>query len=200
MDEFEDGLAPDDAYEQPAQSSIAAPLIRALLAAAVAFGVYALVFGGLFADDDLDISADLVLTPTPVPLPTVTQPPLDTLPTPTPTPTADIGGEVGQVGAGVTAQVIAGAQTTRDQFDDAVRVLRELGYDVSESTSVSPNRYEVTTIFATAGHEAQAEALRDADPRFTTIGDNPGTLTDQIQIHILVGEDWPTGAAADDEG
>ncbi|HUG85923.1 MAG TPA: LytR C-terminal domain-containing protein [Euzebya sp.] len=200
MDDFEDDFEPGGTYgDAPAQSSIAAPLIRALLAAAVAFGIYALVFSNGGDTDDLALTDDQV---TAVPSPIVPVAPT-TLPTaaeptsePTVQPTASATATpAGQVGAGVSAQVIAGANTTADQVADAVSALRELGYDVTES-GISPNPYPETTVFATAGEEAQAEALTTADPRFTTVGENPGNLSSEIQIHVLVGEDWPTGEDA----
>jgi hypothetical protein len=203
MDDFEtDARADDRGYDDgPARSSIAAPLLRALLFAALGFGIYALIFGDLGGDDiAMDEPTDaVVVTPAPV----VTPPATTGLPTPTasavplatgtasPAATASPSPGTGQVGAGVTVQVIAGAGTTAAQFDAAVAALRELGYEVTEA-GISPNDYPQTTVFATAGEEAQAQALLAADDRFTVIGENPGTLTDQLQIHVLVGEDWPT--------
>lgn len=199
MDDFEEDFEPGGTYEDaPAQSSIAAPLIRALLAAAVAFGIYALVFsnGG---DDDLALTDDQVTTaptattpPAPITVPTAAEPTSEPTVAPTATETPAPGG---QIGAGVTVQVIAGANTTAEQFADAANALRQLGYDVTES-GISPNAYPETTVFATAGEEAQAEALTTTDPRFTTVGENPGNLSTEIQIHVLVGEDWPIGEVA----
>lgn len=192
MEDFERLEEYDDA---PAQSSIAAPLLRALLFAALAFMIYGLLFGGLLGGSD-----ELVVEPTPTAtssvavLPTPTPVPIQPLPTtlPTATPGATDGpvAGAGEVGAGVSVQVIAGAGTTAERFQAAVAALRELGYDVTEA-GVSGNTYAQTTVFASAGQEAQADALVAADDRFTVVGENPGNLTDQIQIHVLVGEDWP---------
>ncbi|MGI9017200.1 MAG: LytR C-terminal domain-containing protein [Euzebya sp.] len=193
MDDFEQ----DEGFDpSPTQSSIAAPLIRALLFAAIAFGIYAVVFGDLGAGTDLAPAGTNTPVASTAPVgPTEPAPPLESLPTGgpsaspavSPSPSAAAGG---QIGSGVTVQVIAGANTAGDQFDAAVQALTQLGYDVTES-GTSPNAYAQTTVFATAGEEAQADALVGADPRFTTTAPNPGTLSDQIQIHVLVGEDWP---------
>ncbi len=183
----------------PAQSSIAAPLLRALLFAGLAFGIYGLIFGNLLGSDDpLD---DVALTESPPSAqPVVVTPasPLEFMPTvePTTAATPGVGGTeapptAGQIGSGVTAQVIAGANTSADQFASAVAALRTLGYTVTEA-GVSGNPYPQTTVFATAGQDAQAQALVVGDERFTTVAENPGNLTAQIQIHVLVGEDWPT--------
>ncbi len=193
MEDYERIEEYDDA---PAQSSIAAPLLRALLFAALAFGIYGLLFGGLLGGSD-DLALDPTAAPTtpvavvPTPTPVPIEPLPTTLPTVAPTVTATPTPATGQVGAGVTVQVIAGAGTTGDQFDAAVAALRELGYDVTEA-GISGNTYAQTTVFATAGEEATAQALVAADERFTVVGENPGNLTDQLQIHVLVGEDWPT--------
>lgn len=195
-----------DGYEDdPPQSSLAAPLLRALLFAALAFGIYALLFGDLGGEDDLtavQTTAPVVADITPAG-PTEPPPPLEVLPSATPTdPGATPGPAVspgatdaapatGQIGNGITVQVIAGADTTAAQFDSAVQALTEMGYAVTED-GISGNAYPRTTVFPTAGEEAAAQALVDADPRFAVVGENPGNLTDQLQIHVLVGEDWPT--------
>lgn len=202
MSDYEPGYDDDVVYEDaPAQSSIAAPLIRALLAAAVAFGIYALVFGDAGGGTDLDM-ADTTATPAPtiVPVPTPSSIPLETLPSGAPTDSATAGATEGasegaqpggEVGAGVSVQVIAGAGTTGDQVAAAVDALAELGYDVTQS-GISPNSYPQTTVFATPGQEAQAEALVGADGRFTTFDPEFPGLNEEIQLHVLVGEDWPT--------
>lgn len=186
-----------DFEDAPQGSSIAAPLIRALLAAAVAFGVYWLVFGQvdpaeeMALDDPSPSVADVA--PTVPAEPTPTAPPLVEPTTPpvieATTPPA------GQVGEGVSVQVLNG---TDDQalFDDVVATLVELGYDVTEAGRARTD-YDQTTIFATAGQEAQADALQQADPRFTVIGENPGNLTTELDIHVVVGSDWSTDGSAD---
>ncbi len=176
-------------------TSIAAPLIRALLAAAVAFGVYWLVFAADPADDIVldDPTEDLAALPTvpeePAATPTATTPVMTTAPTEAATTSPARPGE------GTSVQVLNG---TDDQalFDDVVATLSDLGYDVTQSGRARQD-YSETTIFATAGQEAAADALQVNDPRFTTIGENPGNLTTQIDIHVVVGSDWTTGGATD---
>ncbi|CAN5508103.1 hypothetical protein BH23ACT9_BH23ACT9_14820 [soil metagenome] len=167
-----------------------------------------LVFGDLGAGDDLDVAGQLATTtppvngqaaPTPLdPMPTAPATPGTASPTPDPGATSAPGAGVGQIGAGVSIQVIAGANTTADQVQSAGRALEELGYDVTMTSTISGNRYEQTTVFASTGQDAQAEALVGGDPRFTVVGDNPGNLNPSIQIHVLVGEDWPVGGATAD--
>lgn len=193
----------DEYGGEPAQSSIAAPLLRALLFAAVAFGIYALVFGDLGGDDDLvttptdEVVADVTPGAT-VPPPTVSafpttgpsDPGVALTPDPSPGATSGPAAPAGEVVPGTTVQVIAGANTTAQQVDAAVQVLAQMGYAVTED-GVSGNAYAQTTVFPSPGQEAAAEALVASDPRFAVVGENPGNLTDQLQIHVLVGEDFP---------
>lgn len=173
-----------DAPDEPA-ASIAAPLIRALLAAAIAFGVYWLVFGQTDPADDVAVipTTEPAVAATVPAEPTPTVPPLTTTPTPTPTATTP-----SAVGAGVSVQVLNGTDDAA-LFDSAVQALTELGYDVTPAGRARQD-YTQTTVFATAGQEAAAAALQAADPRFTVIGDNPGNLTATIDVHVVVGSDW----------
>ena len=185
--------------------SIATILLRTLLFAGIAFGVYYILVGNPLGDEDVAATATESAATEPMTIETTTPPPLESMPTDPPTtqpPLGEVPSEApsegasetpgGTVGEGVSVQVIAGADTSGDQFDDAVDALVELGYDVTES-GISPNSYPQTTVFATPGEEGQAEALTAADDRFTTYDpDFPG-LNEQIQLHVLVGEDWPTG-------
>lgn len=195
----------DDTYgDEPPQSSIAAPLLRALLFAALAFGIYALLFGDLGGDEDLVESetdepvADITVEES-VPPPTVEEFPTGDPNEPGTSLTPGVPSDssegpgaapAGDIVPGTTVQVIAGANTSAAQVDAAVQVLGQLGYAVTED-GVSGNPYPQTTVFPTAGQEAAAQALVASDPRFAVVGENPGNLTDQLQIHVLVGEDFP---------
>ncbi|WP_108668668.1 LytR C-terminal domain-containing protein [Euzebya rosea] len=190
MDGFDDGPA------EPG-TSIAAPLIRALLAAALAFGVYWLVF----QPDPVDEMA-LSSTPTPDVVATVPAEPSTAASVPdivsTPTPLPSLTDAEPLPGDGVSAQLLNGTDD-QEKFDDVVQTLVDLGYDVTQSGRAR-NDYAETTIFATAGQEEAAAALVAADPRFTTIGDNPGNLTTEIDIHIVVGDDWTVTESAPEAG
>lgn len=170
-------------------TSIAAPLIRALLAAAIAFGVYWLIFSPDPADDIvLDDPTETVTTVPTVPADPTTPTTAPTTPVMESTPTEVATTSPSTPGEGVSVQVLNG---TDDQaaYDDVVQTLATLGYDVTQSGRARTD-YAETTIFATAGQEAAADALQAADARFTTIGENPGNLTATIDIHVVVGEDW----------
>lgn len=178
-------------------ASIAAPLIRALLAAAVAFGVYALVFAPGDPAEDVGLAT---VTETPTAIATVPPEPLTPTTAPEVIPTVAPPIETtdpAQPGEGVSAQVLNGTDD-QELFDSVVQVLIDFGYDVTQSGRARTD-YPETTIFATAGQEAAAQALADADPRFTVIGENPGNLTSEIDIHIVVGADWTVGAGAGDD-
>ena len=66
--------------------------------------------------------------------------------------------------------------------------LDELGYDVV-AVNASRTKYPVTTVLYTDGNDAEAEALRARDDRFTEIAPNE-KLSDGVDIHVVVGPDW----------
>lgn len=70
----------------------------------------------------------------------------------------------------------------------AAETLQELGYDVV-AINTSRADYEVTTILYTEGSDAEAEALRARDDRFSEIAPNE-RLSDAVDIHVVVGPDW----------
>lgn len=186
-------------FEEPESSggSIAAPLIRALLAAAVVFVAYWVIFGG---EDDLATPVAVEATTEPLVVATTeTTPPPTFAPTedlvPTTPPTTEAADPAAaQIGAGLSIQVLTRTDAERTQA--AIQALTSYGYDVIDSGQASTPR-DITTLFATAGHEADAEALVAADPRFTRFEpDNPG-LSTEIDLHVVIADDWPAGTAAD---
>lgn len=72
--------------------------------------------------------------------------------------------------------------------DDVAETLGELGYDV---VAVNPSRidYDVTTVLFTDGNEAEAEAMRARDERFSETAPNE-RLSDGVDLHVVVGPDW----------
>lgn len=90
----------------------------------------------------------------------------------------------------VTVQVLRGTDD-EDAFDAAVRDIRTLGYQV-ELIAVAGTGSPTTTVYATEGNEAEAEALRVADPRFAQVAPNERFET-PVDLHIVVGEDWQDG-------
>lgn len=209
MDDFEqvDGYA-----EERTGPGILGPILTTVLVGLITFLLYGLVFGGLGGGDDGLLAEDEASAPADAPAIESAEPgdvatlaPTEELgaevaPTPispAPTPPGQEGTEApaaagGQIGAGVSVQVVNGANTGAERFDAAVTALNELGYSVTEA-GTSPNAYAQTTVFPSPDQEAQAQALVNGDPRFVVVGENPGNLREDIQIHVLVGEDFPTG-------
>ena len=75
-----------------------------------------------------------------------------------------------------------------DATNAAADALREFGYDVVAINS-SRTDYPVTTVLFTDGNEAEAQALPARDERFADVGVND-RLSDDVNIHVLVGDDW----------
>lgn len=87
----------------------------------------------------------------------------------------------------VTVQVLY-APGLEDVAGEAAEVLRDLGYDVA-AVNATARTTDTTTILATAGHEEQAEELRDADPRFARVDANDAFSSD-VDLHVLVAADF----------
>lgn len=87
----------------------------------------------------------------------------------------------------VTVQVLDAAGTGT-HAEDAAGVLRGLGYEVIV-VNPTARRVQTTTILATPGSEAAAEALRDRDERFAEIDEN-SDFNPSVDLHILVGPDF----------
>lgn len=118
-------------------------------------------------------------TPTPTPTPEETTPPLVE---PGATPT-------GADPDGVTVQVLDGG-VGEEVTLTVVAALEEVGYEV---VAVSTARccYEQTTVFYSEGREEVAQALSASDERFGVVEPNPN-LTEDVDIHVVVGSDWPS--------
>ena len=87
----------------------------------------------------------------------------------------------------VTIQVLDGYQADGGAAASSVAaMLREEGYRVvAENPSL---RYEVTTVLWTPGFEAQAEQVA-ADLGAAEVREQPGNLSEQVQVHVVVGAD-----------
>ena len=87
----------------------------------------------------------------------------------------------------VTIQVLDGYQADGGAAASSVAAtLREEGYRVvAENPSL---RYEVTTVLWTPGFEAQAEQVA-ADLGAAEVRQQPGNLSEQVQVHVVVGAD-----------
>ncbi len=88
----------------------------------------------------------------------------------------------------VTVQVLDGTVGAPGATEDAVRTLRDLGYTVVV-VNTAKRAYERTTVVATPGHEAEAEALGERDPRFDFV-DPALQLSPAVDLHVIVGADW----------
>lgn len=111
-------------------------------------------------------------------------------PTPEPTPTGPNPNDLIALGRSpkdLKVQALrAGASNA--QFDKAVGVLERMGYTVL--TSSSKRTVEKTTIYTTKPEtQADAEALRARDPRFSEIEENSGLKAD-VDLHVLIGKDF----------
>ena len=183
-------------HADPFDDSFRRSLLRAVgggvLAMLITFGVTAAltVVGRDRADEPgqasvspSEVADDPIVAPPPTTQPLSSGPPTDP-PTDPSEPTEEPAPEDPSV---VTVQVLdtVGSGEGRDALE-AAEVLRDLGYDV---VAVFPTRRttDTTVILATAGHSDEAEALRQADPRFADIGRNDG-FKESVDLHVLVAE------------
>lgn len=74
-------------------------------------------------------------------------------------------------------------------YQDAVAHLMALGYRVLASGSTR-RAYEETTILFAEDRANEAGALQAADPRFRAVLPNDVGLSDQVDLHVVVGPDW----------
>jgi hypothetical protein len=86
-------------------------------------------------------------------------------------------------------QVLDGRRDDGAAYEAALARLEELGYRVVASgPAVRP--YTDTTVFFTTGNELTADMLRDSDARFAVIESNTRGLSEAIELHIVIGDDW----------
>lgn len=159
------------------------------------------IFGALGGDEP----ADAVAAPTPSPTavvtePTGTQPPSSTEPASTEQPSAPATEPSAPATdasepptddldpSAITIQVLDGVLTDNGQaVDDVATQLEELGYDVV-ATNRARQPYDRTTVFYTAGNEAQARKVADAIGA-SVVQEQPGNLSNSVQVHLVVGAD-----------
>lgn len=78
------------------------------------------------------------------------------------------------------------AQATVEQVH---AVLQSLGYQVTHvNLLVTP--VDDTTVHAVEGWMAEAEALRQRDPRFANVTPNQA-FSIEVDLHVVIGTDWP---------
>jgi transcriptional regulator with XRE-family HTH domain len=78
----------------------------------------------------------------------------------------------------------------RQAYQDAIAYLQDLGYQVIRSGG-SSREYTETTLFFTGIGEEQASALAAYDGRFAVVRPNDRGLSEQVELHLVVGADWP---------
>ena len=108
--------------------------------------------------------------------------------TATPTTTARPTSSTLRPAKGVTVQVLNGAYVAGLANRVAVRV-RRAGYDVvaANTAFLTP----VSRVYYTSGHRADAEAFRKRFPDFREIGPAPSNLSRQVDLHAVIGQNYP---------
>jgi transcriptional regulator with XRE-family HTH domain len=91
--------------------------------------------------------------------------------------------------AEVQVQVLDGAADNA-RYADALGLLEDLGYRVVASGPAA-SAYEKTTVFVTDGHADEAAGLAEADDRFAQQRPNDVGLNEEVELHVIVGDDWP---------
>jgi LytR cell envelope-related transcriptional attenuator len=116
-----------------------------------------------------------------------TRPPATATPTTTTTTKAPTESTL-RPARGVTVQVLNGAYVAGLAHRVALRV-RRAGYDVvaANTAFVTP----VSRVYYTAGHRADAEAFRERFPDFREIAPAPGNLSRQVDLHAVIGQNYP---------
>ena len=179
-------------HVDPDDTSFGRTLARAALGGVLALVITAVVAAVVARTTAPAEPSPVVLAPPEVP---TTPPPL-VPPTEAGSPGLDVPGLSETGGAGPTeepseeirVQVLDGVgDITR--ANDAADVLRELGYTVALTDSAAI-AYEVTTVIYTEGHREDAEELTRRDDRFVAIEENDDLEAD-VDLHVVVGSDWP---------
>lgn len=116
-------------------------------------------------------------TPSPDPDPT-------SGPTPTRTATSDGAVAPSSVSVQVLDAVLDDGSTAAN---DVEQRLRADGYRVVANNKAS-RTYEVTTVFYTPGHEAQARQIADAYG-WSKVEPKPDNLSSSVHVHVVVGHD-----------
>jgi len=90
---------------------------------------------------------------------------------------------------GVTVQVLNGVFVTGLANRVATRV-RAAGYQVVAANTALGN-YRVSRVYYTAGHKADAEAFRKRFPAFQMVAPAPSNLSRQVDLHAVIGQNYP---------
>lgn len=197
----------DARHTPPGDRSFASSVVRHLVAGAALVAVVALVFWGIGrfrapTGDGPVISApsdvgttepsavDTAASATPEDTPTERTaqptPPRETVaasPSESAVPTA------GDRSA-ISVQVLDATGGDGSRMQDVVAQLRELGYRVV-ATNRAVRRYERSTVFFTEGRRDDALMIRHDIPALSVVEEKPDNLSDSVEAHVVVGEDYP---------
>jgi hypothetical protein len=90
---------------------------------------------------------------------------------------------------GVTVQVLNGV-FVNGMANRVARQIRAAGYEVVAANTALGN-YRVSRVYYTAGHKADAEAFRERFPAFRMVAPAPANLSRQVDLHAVIGQDYP---------
>jgi len=113
-----------------------------------------------------------------------TRPPATGVPTTTTPPS----GSTLRPTKGVTVQVLNGAYVAGLANRVATRV-RAAGYQVVAANTAF--RTPVSRVYYTSGHRADAEAFRERFPAFQVVAPAPSNLSRQVDLHAVIGQNYP---------
>ena len=92
--------------------------------------------------------------------------------------------------ASISVQVLDAAGDGGEKATDVAAKLRAAGYRVVAETD-AVRVYEESTAFFTRGHQPAARQIAEFLPAFDVVDEKPANLTDSVNVHIVVGEDYP---------
>ncbi|MTV25057.1 LytR family transcriptional regulator [Nitriliruptoraceae bacterium ZYF776] len=99
----------------------------------------------------------------------------------------DDGAPSGEIDPGsITIQVLDGTRGDGAAAGGVATELREAGYQVVAENTAIP--YDVTTVFWTGDAEGAARQVA-AEIGATEVAEQPGTLSDSVDVHVVVGAD-----------
>src|SRR6266545_2357088 len=106
-----------------------------------------------------------------------------------PTTTTPPSGSTLRPTRGVTVQILNGVFVSGLANRVATRV-RAAGYEVV-AANTALGSYRVSRIYYTTGHRADAEAFRERFPAFEVVAPAPSNLSRQVDLHAVIGQNYP---------
>lgn len=197
----------DARHTPPGDRSFASSVVRHLVAGAALVAVVALVFWGIgrfrgpTGDGPVISAPSDVGTTEPSPVHTTasaTPGATSTGPTAQPTtPSETVAASpspsdepIDGDRSSISVQVLDATGGDGARTQDVVDRLRELGYRVV-ATGRAVRLYERSTVFFTEGHRDDALIVREDIPALSVVEEKPDNLSDTVEAHIVVGEDYP---------